>query len=107
MRFATYDLSLDVFRGLRAAFAVIRQHDRRLAKQATDAMASVPLNIAEANGRAGGDRLYHFSVALGSLREVGAALDVAVIRGWLTEAPLDAERDSLCALLYRLQHPRR
>src|SRR5580700_5654825 len=38
------------------------------------ALASVPLNIAEAKGRAGRDRLHHFRTALGSLRELGAAL---------------------------------
>ena len=103
MRFLTYDLALDVLRGLREPFAIIRRHDAALARQAANAMSSVPLNIAEANGRFGGDRLHHFRIALGSMREVGAAIDVAVIHGWLAEPPLDRERDRLCGLLYSLQ----
>ena len=107
MRFLTYDLALDVLRGLREPFAVIRRHDAALAKQAANAMSSVPLNIAEGNGRCGGDRLHHFRVALGSLREVGAVIDIAVIHGRLAVPPLERERDRLCGLLYSLQRARR
>jgi hypothetical protein len=40
---------------------------------------------------------------LGSLRELGAALDVAANFGWLLEAPCASERDRLCGVLYSLQ----
>jgi four helix bundle protein len=103
MRFLTYDLALDVLRGLREPFTIIQRHDASLGKQAARAMSSVPLNIAEANGRTGGDRLHHFRIALGSLREVGAVLDIAAVHGWLDAPPLDRERDRLCGLLYSLQ----
>ena len=103
MPFLAYDLALDLVRQLREPLALIRRHDSDLAKQACRALASVPLNIAEANGRAGRDRLHHFRIALGSLRELGAALDVAAAFGWLEDAPRERERDRLCGVLYGLQ----
>jgi len=101
--FLAYHLAIDLVRLLREPLAVIRSHDADLAKQASRALTSVPLNVAEANGRAGRDRLHLFRIALGSLRELGAALDVAVAAGWLDEAPLAAERDRLCGILFGCQ----
>jgi four helix bundle protein len=101
MRFIAYDLSIDT--SLRTTLARIKRHDAALAKQGRDALGSVPLNLNEANGRIGGDRLHHFRIALGSLREVGAVLDVAVTMGYLDEAPLIRERDRLCGIIYGLQ----
>ena len=103
MRFLAYDLALALIRALRPTLALIRRHDPRLARQLRDALSSVALNLAEGNGRFGGDRLYHFRVALGSLREAGACLDVAVAHGWLDEAPQSAERDRLCGIIFGLQ----
>ena len=107
MRFVSYDLALDIIRTLRAPLAVIRRHDAALAKQGQNAATSVLLNLAEGNGRDGGDRLHHFRIALGSLREVGAVLDIAAAFGWLDEPPLAAERDRLCGLIYGLQRRQR
>jgi four helix bundle protein len=103
MRFLAYDLSIELVTGLRATLARIKRHDAALAKQGRDAAGSVPLNLNEGNGRVGGDRLHHFRIALGSLREVGAVLDVAVALGYLDEAPLAQERDRLCGIIYSLQ----
>jgi four helix bundle protein len=103
MRFLAYDLSIDLIRTLRPTLAVIQRHDAALARQLRNALASVPLNMAEANGRTGGDRLHHFRIALGSLHEAGAVLDVAVAFGWLESPPLAAERDRLAGMLYGLQ----
>ena len=100
MPFLAYHLAIDLVRLLREPLAVIRSHDADLAKQASRALTSVPLNVAEANGRAGRDRLHLFRIALGSLRELGAALDVAVAAGWLDSAPFAAERDRLGGLIY-------
>ena len=89
------------------AFALARQvetgRDARIARQLEDAVTSIPLNIAEATGRFGRDRTYHFRVALGSLREVSAALEVGQALGWITELPMTAERDRLGGLLWGLQ----
>ena len=103
MRLVAYDLAIDLVRRLREPLAVVRRHDPDLARQASRALASVPLNVAEATGRAGRDRLHLFRVALGSLRELGAALDVAAAFGWLPDAPFASERDRLCGVLYGLQ----
>ena len=66
----------------------------------------MPLNVAEANGRVGRDRAHLFRVALGSLRELGAALEVATALGWLPAPPLAAERDRLGGLIYGCQRPK-
>ena len=106
MRFVAYDLALDIIRNLQAPLATVRRHNAALAKQGTNAADSVLLNLAEGSGRDGGDRLHHFRIALGSLREVGAVLDIASVHGWLPAAPLAAERDRLCGLIYGLQRRR-
>ena len=103
MRLVAYDLALDLVHRLREPLATLRRQDADLAKQAYRALASVPLNIGEACGRVGRDRLHSFRIALGSLRELGAALDVAAAFGWLPDAPYAAERDRLCGVLYGLQ----
>ena len=103
MRLLAYDLAISLIASLRPTLAVIKRHDAALTKQLRDALASVALNTAEANGRVGGDRLHHFRIALGSLRESGAVLDVAVAFGWLEAAPLSAERDRLGGLIFGLQ----
>jgi four helix bundle protein len=103
MRFLTYDLALSLITSLRPSLAIIQRHDAALAKQLRTALSSIALNIAEANGRTGGDRLHHFRIALGSLRESGAVLDVAIAFGWLASAPLHAERDRLAGMLFSLQ----
>jgi len=108
MRFLAYDLALDVIRALQAPLATVRRHNAALAKQGTNAIDSVLLNLAEGNGREGGDRLHHFRIALGSLREVGAVLDIASAHGWLASPPpLDRERDRLCGMIYGLQRSKR
>ena len=103
MSLLAYQLSLDLVRGLRTSFAIIRRHDARLARQGIDAANSVVLNISESTGRDGGDRAHLVRVALGSLREVGAVLDIAEAHGWFADAPMAAERDRLGGILYGLQ----
>ncbi len=51
---------------------------RDLADQARRAAASVSLNLAEGAGRAGKDRVYHFRVAYGSVKEAESALTLLV-----------------------------
>ena len=77
-----------------------------LHKDITELIGRTPLvrlNRLSPAGGVGGDRLHHFRVALGSLREVGAVLDIAAAHGWLDEPPLSRERDRLCGMLYSLQ----
>ena len=103
MSLIAYDLALDLVGALPPTLATFKRHNKRLATQLEDAVTSIPLNIAEATGRIGGDRLHHFRIALGSLREVGAALTCAKRLGWITEEPMVAERDRLGGLLWGLQ----
>jgi len=106
MRFLAYDLALDIIRALQSPLAIVRRHNAALAKQGTNAADSVLLNLAEGSGRDGGDRLHHFRIALGSLREVAAVLDIAAAHGWLAAPPVAPERDRLCGMIYSLQRRR-
>ena len=103
MRLIAHDLALDLISALLPTLAVYKRHNARLAKQLDDASTSIPLNIAEAMGRFGGDRRHHLHIALGSLREVNSALEVGIRKGWIAEAPMAAERDRLGGLLWGLQ----
>ena len=49
---------------------------RALCGQLVRAVTSVPLNLAEGNGRLGRDRRYHFSVAYASAKEATTALQL-------------------------------
>ena len=96
----SYLLSLELVRALVPAIKTIARHDGSLAKQLTRALSSVPLNVAEAGGRVGGDRTHLLRIAYGSLREVNACLDTACAFGWLDALPAPTLRDELGALLY-------
>ena len=103
MAFDVYDCSLSLLRTLVPLLERLATQDAKLADQLRRAAQSVALNIAEANQRTGRDRRNRFRIALGSLRELGAALDVAAAFGWLPDAPYAAEHDRLCGVLYGLQ----
>ena len=85
---------------------VVARRDASLADQMRRAMASVALNISEANGSQGGNRNARFFDALGSAREVRTALNVAVAFGYVREidAQLVDRLDHVCATLWRLVH---
>jgi four helix bundle protein len=78
-----YDKMLEVLRMLRPVIAQIEKHDRELGNQLRRASSSVALNMAEASGSSGGTRNLRYRTALGSAREVGACLDVAVAMGYV------------------------
>ena len=103
MSLIAYDLALDLVGALPPTLATFKRHSKRLFVQLEDAVTSIPLNIAEGSGRVGGDRLHHFRIAYGSLKEVGAALACAKRLGWIAEEPMAAERDRLGGLLWGLQ----
>lgn len=103
MPFVAYDLALDFVRALVEPLAILRRFDADEAKQLARSSKSVARNLAEASGRAGGDRRYHFSVALGSLREAQASLDIAIASGWLpADLAAYAVAHRLGGLVYRL-----
>jgi four helix bundle protein len=103
MPFLAYDLSLQLIRALVQPTAAVRRYSAKEAAQLDDAANSVVRNLAEAGGRAGRDRLHHFAIAYGSLREVRAVLDLAAAKGWLgDEAAAQALAHRLGGMLYRL-----
>jgi four helix bundle protein len=78
-----YTTIIDVMRGLRPIVSQIELHDRDLARQLRRAAASIALNTSEGSGCSGGTRRERYRNALGSARETGACLDVALALGYL------------------------
>ena len=84
----------------------VGRRDPSLSDQMRRAMASVALNLAEGAGSQGKLRSARYFNALGSAREVGAALDVARAFGYVDEVDgaLLAGLDEIRATLYRIVH---
>jgi four helix bundle protein len=80
-----YETVIEVLRGLRPVMAQIEAHDRDLARQLRRAASSVALNVSEGSGCSGGTRRERYRNALGSARETGACLDVAIACGYVAE----------------------
>jgi four helix bundle protein len=80
-----YDTVLRVVGALRPVMVQIEAHDRDLARQLRRAAASVALNVSEGSGSSGGTRRERYRNALGSARETGACLDVAVALGYVEQ----------------------
>jgi four helix bundle protein len=97
-----YSTIIDVLRGLRPVIAQIETHDRDLARQLRRASSSIALNTSEGSGSNGGTRRERYRNALGSARETGACLDVAVALGYLenVDAAILAQLDQVRAALF-------
>ena len=78
-----YTTITDVLRGLRPIVTAIETHDRDLARQLRRAASSIALNVSEGSGSNGGTRRERYRNALGSARETGACLDVALAFGYV------------------------
>jgi four helix bundle protein len=78
-----YTTITEVLRGLRPVVAAIEAHDRDLARQLRRAASSVALNVSEGSGPATGTRRERYRNALGSARETGACIDVALAFGYV------------------------
>ena len=100
-----YEGMLEVLRLLRPLLLAIERHDKDLGSQLRRASASVALNMQEGSGSRGGTRQQRYRTALGSARESGACLDVALALGYLDEVDpevlqkLDAVRATLARLV--------
>ena len=78
-----YTTVIEMMRGLRGVIEEIGKSDRDLARQLGRASASVALNLSEGGGSHGGTRVERYRNALGSARETGACLDVALALGYV------------------------
>jgi four helix bundle protein len=99
-----YSKMIGVLGMLRGVLTQIEKHDRDLGNQLRRAASSVALNIAEGSGSHGGTRLARYRTALGSARETGACLDVAVALGYVEEVDsgLLSQLDRVRAMLATL-----
>jgi four helix bundle protein len=99
-----YTTVIDVLRALRPVVAQIEMHDRDLARQLRRAAASTALNLSEGSGSRGGTRRERYQNALGSARETGACLDVAVAVGYIeaVDAVVAAKLDHVRATLFKV-----
>jgi four helix bundle protein len=82
----------------------IARSDADLARQLRRAATSIPLNVAEGSGVAGGNRRVRYATALGSAREVRACFDCADALGYV-DSHIEAELerlDKVIATLYKL-----
>jgi len=95
---------LSVMRRLPPVLVRIEKHDRDLGDQLRRASASVVLNMAEASGSSGGTRNARYRTALGSARETGACIEVAVALGYVerVEPELLDELDRVRAILVKV-----
>ena len=96
--FRTYQLAVELHR-----LILVLRVPTYLRDQILRSSSSVALNIAESSGKlTPADKRRYFSIALGSLRETSAALDLLG-----NPSPQIANLvDQLGALLWRLCHPR-
>jgi four helix bundle protein len=78
-----YGTVLQVVAALRPVMTKIEMHDKDLARQLRRASSSVALNVSEGSGSSGGTRRERYRNALGSARETGACLDVALALGYV------------------------
>jgi four helix bundle protein len=99
-----YPLMLSVLRQLRSVLVQIEKHDRDLGNQLRRCAASVALNLQEGSGSRGGVRNARYRTALGSARETGACIDVAMALGYVerVEGKLLSELDQVRAILARV-----
>src|SRR5947207_6782236 len=74
-----------------------RFRPRRRQKISSTASTSIPLNIAEGNGKfSAKDRARFFEMARGSALECAACLDVLLVRKLTKEEPVAAQKETPC-----------
>jgi len=104
-RFIALDLALDAAAAVLRLLEQVPKRHSDLAGQGRRAVVSGPLNLGEGAARVGRDRLYHYRVALGSLKEAKAAVEL-VVRLALVDGRQGTEAlellDRSCAATWRL-----
>ena len=99
-----YETVLEVIRLLRRVIAEIRRRDPDLADQLNRASNGIALCIAEGSYSRGRNRNVLYHRALGSAKESGACLDVALACGYLesVDPRIRAGLSSVCGVLYSI-----
>jgi len=108
-RFDVYSVAVQAACSVLPSLRSVPAAYRELGDQATRAVTSVSLNLAEGSGRLGRDCQNHFRISYGSALEASAALELLVAVSAIPEAAAaEALRllDSTRAVLWRLLHPR-
>jgi four helix bundle protein len=109
MAFDASDVAHELVTVLRPVVEKIATRDRALAEQTRRALSSVPLNVDEGRGRHGRDRLYLWSIADGSARELRSVLRVAEGLGYIDGSMLTAALpllDRELAMLWKMTRGR-
>ncbi|MGD8860392.1 MAG: four helix bundle protein [Myxococcales bacterium] len=88
-------IALDVVQDLAPVLKRVRRQDQSLFDQARRAANSIVLNIAEAEGSVGGNARLRYGSAMGSARELSAALRLAVAWGYVAETSVEAPETKL------------
>ena len=83
MTLKIYTFTLQTLREMRPVLGRIAQQDSDLAKQLRRALTSIPLNIAEGEGRKNGHARARFETAMGSANEAKACLETADAMGYV------------------------
>ena len=98
-----YTTVIEMIGMLGPALAQIETHDRDLARQLRRASGSIALNVSEGSGFRGGTRRERYQNALGSARETGACLDVAMALGYVRglDAGVRGRLDFICGTLVK------
>ena len=99
-----YETALEVIRLLRPVIAEIRRHDPHHAQQLQDASKGVAACIAEGSYSRGRNRNTLYHRALGSAKESGSWLDIALACGYIesVDPRIRAGLSSICAVLYSI-----
>ena len=78
-----YTETLTMVRQMKGVLGDIEKKDGDLGRQMRRALTSIPLNIAEGEGRKNGNARVRFQTAMGSANEVRACLEVAEALGYV------------------------
>ena len=91
-----YQVSIEFVGWVESILAGLGGHRRHARDQLIRASESIPLNIAEGNGKRGPrDRKRYFEIARGSAMECAAALDVLVATGAKTDSDVERGKELL------------
>jgi len=90
--------AIEIAQLARPLLAIIQRKDHDLASQLRRAINSIALNVAEAQGNAGGNTRVRYESALGSLYETQAGVLLAVAWGYVSRAEAASVLEALHAL---------